>query len=125
IDPPNTEKLSIGDLLSKNWSGPRRFGYGTIRDYVIGMKVALADGRIISSGGKVVKNVAGYDLGKLFIGSGGSLGTIVEATFKLRPVPEAEQFVQARCGSLENAGMLLEAVVAADVTPVVLDFHNL
>jgi len=93
IDPPKPEELNIGTILETNASGPRRLGYGTIRDYVIGMTVALADGRLIHSGGKVVKNVAGYDLMKLFIGSRGSLGVIVEATFKVLPLPEREQFV--------------------------------
>jgi len=125
IDAPRPDSLTIGALLATNASGPRRFGCGTVRDYLIGIKVALTDGRLIKSGGKVVKNVAGYDLSKLFVGSRGSLGVIVEATFKLQPVPEVEQFVQAHCESLENAGMLLEGVVAANVTPVVLDLHNL
>src|SRR5258708_768949 len=103
IDPPNAEQLSIGSLLATNVSGPRRFGFGTIRDFVIGLQVVLADGRIIHSGGKVVKNVAGYDLMKLFIGSHGSLGIIVEVTFKVLPLPETEQFVEAKCASLEEA----------------------
>jgi FAD/FMN-containing dehydrogenase len=124
VDPPHPERLTLGALIAANASGPRRFGYGTIRDYVIGLKVALADGRLISCGGKVVKNVAGYDLAKLFIGSRGSLGVIVEATFKLRPLPEAERFVQARCGSLEQAERLMEAVIDSDLTPVVLDLHQ-
>src|SRR5258708_767443 len=103
IDPPNAEQLTIGALLATNVSGPRRFGFGTIRDFVIGLQVVLADGRIIHSGGKVVKNVAGYDLMKLFIGSHGSLGVIVEVTFKLRPIPETEQFLEANCASLDEA----------------------
>src|SRR5436189_2353814 len=61
IDPPKPEELTIGAILENNASGPRRLGYGTIRDYVLGMTVVLADGRLIHSGGKVVKNVAGYD----------------------------------------------------------------
>jgi len=105
-------------------SGPRRFGYGTIRDYLIGLKVVLADGTLISSGGKVVKNVAGYDLTKLFIGSHGSLGVIVEATFKLRPLPELEKFVQAKCDSLEKADAFIEAVLNSELTPIVVDLHN-
>jgi len=124
VDPPRAESLTLGALLATNASGPRRFGYGTIRDYVIGLKVALADGRVISSGGKVVKNVAGYDLAKLFIGSHGSLGVIVEATFKLRPLPETERLVQAQCESLDQAGRLLDAVLDCDLTPVVLDLHH-
>ncbi len=83
IDPPRPESTTIAEILNANASGPRRFGYGTVRDYLIGIKVALADGRVIKAGGKVVKNVAGYDLCKLFVGSQGSLGLIVEATFKL------------------------------------------
>src|SRR2546421_9850737 len=93
IDPPNPGRLTLGALLTTNASGPRRFGYGTIRDYLIGMAAVLADGRLIHSGGKVVKNVAGYDLMKVFIGSRGTLGIIIEATFKVLPVPEAERFI--------------------------------
>jgi FAD/FMN-containing dehydrogenase len=125
VDPPNSGTLSIGDLLSQNLSGPRRFGCGVVRDYLIGVKVVLADGQLISSGGKVVKNVAGYDLGKLFIGARGSLGIIVEATFRLNPLPETEKFAQIKCGSLDDAGKLIEAVLDSELTPVVFDLHNL
>jgi FAD/FMN-containing dehydrogenase len=124
IDPPHAEQLTVGALLAADASGPRRFGYGTIRDYVIGIKVVLADGSCITCGGKVVKNVAGYDLAKLFIGSRGSLGVIVEATFKLRPLPETERFVQARCESLVQAGRLLEAVLDSELEPIVVDLHS-
>src|SRR5262245_22998193 len=124
VDPPRAENLTIARLLSTNASGPRRFGYGTIREYLLGLKVALADGRVIKAGGKVVKNVAGYDLCKLLVGSHDSLGVIAEATFKLRPLPEAEQFIQARCESLEKADALIEAVLESDLAPVVLDLHN-
>ena len=79
IDPPGARSLNIGDLLSLDLSGPRRLGYGTIRDYLIGIKVALADGTMIKAGGKVVKNVAGYDLCKLFIGARHSLDGPVRA----------------------------------------------
>ena len=125
IDPPGADRLTLGALLDTNASGPRRFGYGTIRDYLIGIKVVSAEGRLISAGGKVVKNVAGYDLAKLFIGSRGSLGIVVEATFKLRPLPEAESFVQAQFESLDEAGRRLEQVLDSDVMPTVLDLHNL
>lgn len=125
VDPPRAERLTIRELLEENASGPRRFGWGTIRDYLIGVKVALADGRIIKSGGKVVKNVAGYDLAKLFIGSRGTLGVIAEVTFKLRPLPEAETFIQARCDSLEKAARLIESVLESELAPAVLDLHNL
>jgi FAD/FMN-containing dehydrogenase len=125
IDPPSPQHLSMGELLSMNASGPRRFGYGTIRDYLIGLTVALADGRVTKSGGKVVKNVAGYDLQKLFIGSRDTLGTIVEATFKLRPIPEMERFVQKRCDSLKAANEVIELILESPITPAVLDLHSL
>ena len=120
IDPPNPERTSIHEVLSKNLSGPRRFGYGTIREHLIGMKVVLADGRTIKSGGKVVKNVAGYDLAKLFIGARDSLGIIVEATFKLRPSPELEAFVSAET-PVEHAGKMVRSVLDSHLTPVVID----
>src|SRR5687767_9275324 len=94
VDPSRSD-VTIADLLAYDLSGPRRLGYGMIRDYLIGIKVALASGEIIKAGGKVVKNVAGYDLCKLFIGARHTLGIIVEGTFKLRPLPEKEMVFQA------------------------------
>jgi FAD/FMN-containing dehydrogenase len=125
VDPPRSEELSVGALIASNASGSRRHGHGTIREHLIGLAVVLADGRLVRSGGKVVKNVAGYDLQKLFVGSRGSLGVIVEATFKLLPLPEEERLVQARCPSLAEAGRLLDRVRESTVTPVLLDLHNL
>src|SRR5262245_15375236 len=121
IDPPQPDRTTIGDILAANASGPPRFNFGTIREHLLGIRVALADGRVIKAGGKVVKNVAGYDLCKLFVGSRGSLGVIVEATFKQRPLPEVEQFVQARCLTLERARELIDAALGSDLAPVVLD----
>lgn len=125
VDPPSPDKLTIGQLISTNASGPRRFGEGTIRDYLIGITVVLADGRVIRSGGKVVKNVAGYDLLKLFIGSRDSLGIILEATFKVKPLPEAEAFVAKRFASTEEARKFLDAIWDSPLTPNVLDLHKL
>ena len=124
LDPPNPAS-TLRDILDQNENGPHRFGYGTIRDYVIGLKVELADGRTVKSGGQVVKNVAGYDLQKLFIGSGGTLGTICEVTFKLRPLPEVERFVRQPCPSLDAAGVVIESIVASELTPVVFDLHRI
>jgi glycolate oxidase FAD binding subunit len=125
IDPPHPESVTIADIINANTSGPRRFGCGTIRDYLIGLTVVLADGTIIHSGGKVVKNVAGYDLMKLFIGGQGTVGVVVEATFKLRPLPELEQFVSATCNSLEDADKFVELIIKSEITPVVLDLFRL
>lgn len=125
IDPPNPDHLSIASLLSTNTSGPRRHGFGTIRDHLIGLQVALADGRLVCSGGKVVKNVAGYDLLKLFVGAHDSLGVIVEATFKLLPLPETEHFVRMKCHSAEDCRKAIDSVAESDLTPAVLDCHNI
>lgn len=125
LDPPGADTATIGGLVAANRNGPRRLLWGSIRDLVIGIRVALPTGEVIKAGGKVVKNVAGYDLAKLFIGSRGSLGIVVEATFKLRPLPEAESFVQAQFESLDEAGRRLEQVLDSDVMPTVLDLHNL
>jgi FAD/FMN-containing dehydrogenase len=124
IDPPEPDQLTIGNLLSTNASGPRRFGHGTIRDSLLGLAIVLPTGEIIRPGGKVVKNVAGYDLGKLFIGARDSLGPIIQATFKLKPLPEAERFVQATFQHLEEAGRLIESIVSSPLDPVVFDLHK-
>ena len=89
LDPPDDGRATIGGVVATGLGGPQQFGYGAPRRHVIGMKVVLADGTLISVGGKVVKNVAGYDLCKLFTGSMGTLGVIVEVNFKLRPLPFA------------------------------------
>ncbi|HEY2951321.1 MAG TPA: FAD-binding oxidoreductase, partial [Verrucomicrobiae bacterium] len=125
IDPPKAATLTIADLLNEDRSGPRRFGYGTIREHLIGLQVVLADGRVIRNGGKVVKNVAGYDLCKLFVGARGTIGIIVEATFKLRPLPQAERVVTAPCDSSGTAAKLIEAVLDSELTPTVLDLHSI
>jgi hypothetical protein len=121
LDPPGDP--TIGDVLAHNLNGPRRYGYGTVREYVIGLRVVLGSGEIIRNGGKVVKNVAGYDLCRLFLGAKHTLGVIVEATFKLRPLPEAEVILQRRCASLSEAQALLSSLVQLE--PVILDLHNL
>jgi len=95
LDPPLTAGASIGGILATGDSGPRRLAYGTARDLVIGMRVATPDGRLTRSGGKVVKNVTGYDLHKLHIGGLGTLGVIVEVSFKLHPIPRQVRTVVA------------------------------
>jgi glycolate oxidase FAD binding subunit len=87
-DPPLSNQASIGGLLASSAAGPLRLGFGPPRDWTLGMRVALGDGRLVTSGGRVVKNVAGYDSHRLQIGAYGTLGVIVEATFKLQPLPE-------------------------------------
>jgi glycolate oxidase FAD binding subunit len=89
------DPATIGGIVATNDSGPLRHRYGTPRDLLIGVTLALTDGRIVKAGGTVVKNVAGYDLGKLFSGSFGTLGAIVDATFKLLPIPQASATLDA------------------------------
>ena len=120
IDPPD-ESITIGDLLAVDVSGSRRLGYGTIRDYLIGIRVAMADGTLIKAGGKVVKNVAGYDLCKLFIGARHSIGIIIEGTFKLRPLPEKERFVGMTVGSIEELEAARAKLWSSRAEPVMMD----
>lgn len=89
------DAATIGGIVATNDSGPARHRYGTPRDLLIGLTLALTDGRIVKTGGHVVKNVAGYDLGKLVSGSFGTFGAIVDATFKLLPIPQASATVDA------------------------------
>jgi glycolate oxidase FAD binding subunit len=91
LQAPHPERATIGGVLASNASGPLRLAYGSARDSVIGTRVALPNGQIARSGGRVVKNVAGYDLSKLFIGSFGTLGIIVEAAFKVYPRHQASR----------------------------------
>lgn len=89
LDPPRGPHDTVGGLLATNASGPSRHRYGTARDLLIGIRVALPAGELVKAGGRVVKNVAGYDLGKLHIGALGTLGVIVQASFKVAPLPAA------------------------------------
>jgi glycolate oxidase FAD binding subunit len=89
LDPPDPGSATIGGIVAANDSGPLRARYGGVRDLVVGMRVALADGTVAKSGGKVIKNVAGYDLAKLFTGSFGTLGAILEVSVRLHPLPPA------------------------------------
>jgi glycolate oxidase FAD binding subunit len=117
LDPADAERATVGGVLATNACGPRRHLYGTARDVLIGVTVVTADGSIVKGGGKVVKNVAGYDLPKLFIGSYGTLGVIVEATVKLRPLPEQEELVSVRFDRLKDAGSAVKVVAASDLIP--------
>ena len=125
IDPPHAARVTVRQLLSENLFGPRRCGFGTIREHLIGLEAVLADGRVTHSGGRVVKNVAGYDLLKLFVGARDSLGIITAATFKLRPLPEQEILLSAQFDSLTAACAAVESILNSPVTPVILDLHNL
>ena len=121
LDPPDAERATLGGVLAANASGPRRHLYGTARDLLIGVTVVTADGSVVRGGGRVVKNVAGYDLPKLFIGSHGTLGVIVEATVKLRPRPDEERLVALPFERLKDAGVAVRAILASDLIPNAID----
>ena len=121
LDPPDAARATLGGVIAANASGPRRHLYGTARDLLIGVTVVTGEGNVVRGGGKVVKNVAGYDLPKLFIGSYGTLGVIVEMTLKLRPVPDEERFVAVRFDRLKDAAMAARALMSSDLIPEVVD----
>ncbi len=109
-------EATVGGVVASGLAGPRRLRYGTPRDLLIGITIVRADGTVAKSGGKVVKNVAGYDLGKLFAGSAGTLGLITEAIFRLHPLPAARAYVTAEYVAVSVA---CDAVAAAANSPLV------
>ena len=111
------DQATLGGLIATNDSGPLRLRYGGIRDLLIGVTVVRADGVIARGGGKVVKNVAGYDLPKLFTGSLGTLGLIVEVTFRLYPLPPEAATLSLRADSPEAAGALILEVIGSTLVP--------
>ena len=114
---------SIGGLLATNLSGARRVAYGSARDLLIGVTMVRADGVVAKAGGRVVKNVAGYDLGKLVIGSFGTLAVITETVFRLHPLPAARRLVTVPFDRPEQAQRLVQAVVHAQVVPAAVEIE--
>jgi glycolate oxidase FAD binding subunit len=122
IDPPESG-ATIGGIVAANSSGPRRYRYGTIRDLIIGITVILHDGTVAKAGGKVVKNVAGYDLSKLFTGSLGTLGVIANANFRLHPRPEAARTVAVEVTDPQQAQAVAQAIVHSQVEATAVELH--
>jgi glycolate oxidase FAD binding subunit len=115
LDPPGLESATIGAIAACNSSGALRLGFGTPRDYVIGLRLAHADGSQSKSGGRVVKNVAGYDMNKLYVGSYGTLAIITELTFKLRPLPERDATILIAANSPVQLFQLARRVLGSDL----------
>lgn len=120
IDVLWSERATIGGVLSTNDSGALRLAYGSLRDLIIGVTLVLADGTIAKSGGKVVKNVAGYDLPKLATGAMGTLGVITQATFRLHPLPRNARALSVAVGNPEIAQALLLTLESATLAHTAL-----
>ena len=124
IDVAQSHRATIGGVIATNTSGPRRFGHGTLRDYVIGISAVDGRGRLFKAGGRVVKNVAGYDLCKLLVGSLGELAIITQATLKLRPRPASAAFLWATFDACEQADDAVGGLLNSAARPIVLDVLN-
>jgi glycolate oxidase FAD binding subunit len=122
IDVPRADEATLGGVVVTNWTGPRRYGYGTIRDYVIG--IHAVDGRSIAfqGGGRVVKNVAGYDFCKLLCGSLGTLAVVTQLALKLKPLPETAATLVAACPDFATTDSLLERFVHLPAPPAAIDY---
>src|SRR5437588_1408519 len=121
IDVPQAQRATIGGVIVTNWNGPRRYGEGTVRDYVIGIGAVDGRGQPFKGGGRVVKNVAGYDFCKLLTGSLGTLGVITQVTFKVRPVTEQFNLMACAVETSGKAEKLLAALVTSATTPVAVE----
>ena len=124
LDPPRSHRATIGGIIAANDSGPRRFRYGAPRDLIIGIEIALVNGRTAKAGGKVVKNVAGYDLSKLMCGSFGTLAVVTSATFKLSPLAPFSQTLVATLTDLRKLSELALALASAPIGPSAIELQS-
>jgi glycolate oxidase FAD binding subunit len=124
LDVPWPEEATLGGVVAANESGIKRIRNGSARDMVIGMRVVYPDGRVIRTGGRVVKNVAGYDMNKLWIGSMGTIGVITEVTIKVRPRPAWENVILVRSDSIDPLGALCADLLDSFMEPAALELLN-
>lgn len=123
-DPSSMKISTIGGNVSENSGGLRGLKYGVTKNYVLGLEVVLANGDIMRTGGKLAKDVAGYDVTSLFVGAEGTLGIVTEILLKLIPLPETKQTMVAIFPSLEEAGSAVSAIISEKITPVTLEFMD-
>jgi glycolate oxidase FAD binding subunit len=121
---PYDRDLTVGAVIATNASGPRRHRFGTPRDLIIGIEIALADGRLVRAGGRVVKNVAGYDLSRMMCGARGSLGVVTSATFKLTPLAQASATVVVETADAAAACALARAIDETAVSPSAVELQG-
>lgn len=121
LDPAVSRESTLGAAIATGASGPLRYAHGTPRDHVLGLEIVTGDGRILRFGGKVVKNVAGYDLVRLIVGSRGTLGFITSVNLRLKPAPQMECTLAIGGATLEAAADAVDAILAATFEPVALE----
>jgi glycolate oxidase FAD binding subunit len=124
LDPFNSPGHTIGGLLATGWTGPLRLRFGSARDFLIGIRVALPDGRLAAAGGRVVKNVSGYDLMKLHYGALGTMGVIVAASFKVFPKPLHDVTVEATFDSMDEAWAASERALTMPMAPSAVELFS-
>lgn len=124
LDPILPERATIGGILAANSNGPMRAGFGGVRDYCIGVNFVTGDGKPAKGGGRVVKNVAGYDMMKLMIGSFGTLGVITSANFKVFPLPPQTCTFVSECPTLDSAIKLRDRIISSPLAPICLEIFS-
>ena len=123
-DPSNLRVSTIGGAIAQSAGGPKTFKYGTTKDYVLGLKVVLADGSLMITGSNTIKNATGYPLSQIFIGSEGTLGIVVEATLKLIPKPETSRVMLAYFDSINDATISVNNIIDSKIFPSTIDFMD-
>lgn len=121
-DPSSMKISTIGGNINENSGGLRGLKYGVTRDYVLGLEIVLANGDVIRTGGKLAKDVAGYDLTRLFVGSEGTLGIITEAILKIIPKPESKKIMLVLYQDIEDAAHAVSAIIKNKIIPATLEF---
>jgi glycolate oxidase FAD binding subunit len=124
FDPPHSDRASVGGVVAANSIGPRRRGYGGVRDFVIGMTFATLDGKLAKSGGMVVKNVAGFDMAKLMIGSFGTLAAMAVVNFKVAPIPEGTRTFVLQFGTAVECAAARDGLIRGVLQPAAMDALN-
>jgi glycolate oxidase FAD binding subunit len=124
IDAPEPDRATLGGIYATNTSGPRRFGAGRPRDQILGVSFVTSDGSLVKGGGRVVKNVAGYDFPRLLTGSLGTLGILSQMTLKVRPVPEASALVWVPYPALDALGPILDSLNTSATRPIAIELLN-
>jgi glycolate oxidase FAD binding subunit len=124
VDAPHPDRATLGGIYATNTSGPRRYGSGRPRDQIIGVSFVTSSGTVIKGGGRVVKNVAGYDFPKLLTGSLGTLGIMTQLTLKVRPIPEASALVWVPFTTQKNLATALDQLNTSGTRPIALELLN-